>query len=161
MTGVDYSTLVPTALGGVLALGGGFLGQWWGERRAVAREQRDRAHESQVWARTHQKDAYVNFFLKSERVVKDIDIQRGKGVWKTIESAGDLLPAMSMVRIFGSTEATLASERMATTILLYANPLKEEPPPTTDAMWEARKRYVLQVRRDLGLPELDEAITHF
>jgi len=162
MSAVDYSTLWPTALGGVLALCGGFLGQWWGERRAVAREQRDRDHESRVWARGHQKDAYVNFFVTCERTVKDIEIMRGKGVvWEPIKSFGDVIPALAMVRLFGSTEATKAAELMGTTLLLYGNPLKQEPPPSADMRWEATKRFVIQVRRDLGLPQLDEKIVHF
>jgi hypothetical protein len=57
----------------VLALGGGFLGQWWGEGRAVAREQRDRDHEREVWARDLRRKDHMAFIAEFERKLKTID----------------------------------------------------------------------------------------
>jgi len=79
MTGVDYSTLVPIALGGLLALGGGFLGQWWGERRAVAREQRDREHEREVWVRGLAYEAHVQFIGLFQRLYRAVTDTRDRG----------------------------------------------------------------------------------
>lgn len=61
LVGVDWSGLATTVLGGVLAIGGGFLGAWWSERRTAEREARVREHELDVWARGLRYEAHVKF----------------------------------------------------------------------------------------------------
>lgn len=58
---MDWSSLATTTLGGALAIGGGFLGAWWSERRTADREARARAHELDVWARGLRYEAHVKF----------------------------------------------------------------------------------------------------
>jgi hypothetical protein len=58
---MNWTTLSSTLLGGLLALGGTTLGQWWNERRALRREERDREHEREVWARQIRYEAHLSF----------------------------------------------------------------------------------------------------
>jgi hypothetical protein len=115
MTGVVYSTLVPTALGGGLALGGGFLGQWWGERRAVARELRDRDHEREVWARDLRREAHVAFIAEFERKFKAMEDWLAEPVGDGpdhdyLESVNDTLTPMRLVA--DNETATLAFQAL-------------------------------------------------
>lgn len=56
-----------TVLGASLALVGGFAGQWWSERRAAARESRERDHEREIWARHLRFEAHVAFLAEYDR----------------------------------------------------------------------------------------------
>lgn len=67
---MDISSVVPTIVGGLLALGGGFLGQWWSERRAAEREARERNNEREVWARDLRYQAHVEFINVFNTVFK-------------------------------------------------------------------------------------------
>jgi hypothetical protein len=58
---MNWTTLSSTLLGGLLALGGTTLGQWWNERRALQREERTREHEREIWARQLRHEAHLAF----------------------------------------------------------------------------------------------------
>jgi hypothetical protein len=69
---MDWGTLATTALGGVLALVGAFGTQWWGSRKALERENRDREHDREVWAPDLRYAAHVDFmreFNERQRVL--------------------------------------------------------------------------------------------
>lgn len=66
MTAVDYSTLASTTFGAVLALGGGFLGQWWNERRAIAREERAWQREDRLRTFDDSRRACVDYYEFAE-----------------------------------------------------------------------------------------------
>jgi len=89
MTAMDYSTLVQTTLGGALALGGVFLGQWWAERRTVARERREREQEQKVWARDIGYETHVQFISTYQRLYKAVKVGRKRDY--DIEPAKDYL----------------------------------------------------------------------
>jgi hypothetical protein len=77
---VELANLAPTLLGGALAIGGGMAGQWWAERRSMAREKRDREHEREVWARGLRVDAHLAFLtLFDERYGEWQSIRHGFG----------------------------------------------------------------------------------
>lgn len=148
---VDWSTLASTTLGGLLALVGGLLGQWWGESRAVAREQRDRDHERRVWARAQQLDAYAEFFSVFERRFDEVGLGRETDTRADTPFA-DLDAALSTVRLFGSEAARGMADAMFFSLLAYGNPRndrKEAAQITVDDMENFRQ----QVRADLGLPD--------
>ena len=75
---MNWSTLAPTLLGGLLALGGSMLGQWWNERRAIQREERNRSHNHEVWARQLRYETHVAFLKILDRVP-----QRPRGIRRT------------------------------------------------------------------------------
>ncbi len=71
--------LATTTLGGLLAVGGGFLGVWWTERRAADRDRREREHEREVWARGLRYEAHLKFldvFDTKYRVYMDAEDDR-------------------------------------------------------------------------------------
>lgn len=63
MGNLDWSILAPTALGGLLAIGGGFLGQWWNSRQTALRERA-------VWARDLGYEAHLSFIETYQRLFK-------------------------------------------------------------------------------------------
>lgn len=151
MTPVDYSTLVPIALGGLLALGGGFLGQWWGERRAVAREQRDREHEREVWARDLRREAHVAFIAEFERKFKAMEDWLAEPVGDGpdhdyLESINDTLTPMRLVA--DNETATLAFQAL----WLLKGLTYGEPGGVVSAEVEsAMVMYLQAVRKEYGL----------
>jgi hypothetical protein len=152
MTVVEYSTLVQTTLGGVLALGGAFLGQWWGERRAVAREQRDREHERDVWARGLGYEAHVQFISTFQRLYKAVTDARDRG--NDIEPPEDYLvplhDQMTSLRLISQQVTQNQAWRAITALDRYTY---------RDGMWtEVEKyfdRYLGAVREEFHLPPIE------
>jgi hypothetical protein len=94
MAAMDWSALATTILGGLLVLVGGFIGQWWAERRAIAREQRDRQHEHEVWARALRYEAHVAFLTEFDARYRDLDRAHSQGRYQR-PSSDFLVPVWS------------------------------------------------------------------
>jgi len=73
---MDLSPVLTTALGGALALSGGFLSQRWSERRAMERESREREHEHEVWTRDQRHEAHLQFIAAFDRLYKVVGERR-------------------------------------------------------------------------------------
>jgi hypothetical protein len=152
MTVVEYSTLVQTTLGGVLALGGAFLGQWWVERRAVAREQRDREHERDVWARDLGYEAHVQFIGTFQRLFKAVSDaeDRRDGSEPPEDYIQPLCDQMTSLRLI-SQQATQDKAKRAITALskfTYTGGTW----PEVDKFFDG---YVGAVREEFHLPPID------
>ena len=75
---MDWTPFVSTLLGGLLAAGGGFAGQWWSERRERAREERNREHEREIWARGLRYEAHVAFLSTFDAKYKSAQEASGR-----------------------------------------------------------------------------------
>lgn len=152
MTVVDYSALVQPSLGGVLVLGGGFLGQWWGERRAVAREHRGREHEREVWARGLGYEANVQFISTYQRLLKAVEDARDQGV--DVEAPEDYLAPlhdqMTSLRLI-SQQAT-QDNTLRAIIALDTYTHRGGKWPEVEKHFD---RYVGAVREEFHLPPID------
>lgn len=151
---MNWDTLAPTALGGLLAIVGGFVGQWWGERRAVAREQRERIHEQRVWSREHQRNAYDAFTVAFRRVVEESrSHQRGSAPI----SIDDLLTSFDAVATFGTPQSRVAANAAKRELTLWAGGPRGLG--SEDVVHQAFERFRVQVRRDLRVDDGEEAAT--
>lgn len=149
---MDWSSLALTFLGGALAVGGGFFGQWWSERAAVAREQRERDHEREVWARGLRYEAHVEFLstfdakCKAASAAKD----RGEGQEAPHDWLVPLRARLQALRMLGTREtwesANVAFEN------LYAYVFEE--PDDWQSVEFAIDEYLLAVRREFHLPPI-------
>lgn len=69
---MDWGSLAPTALGGLLAVGGGFAGQLWGERRTVERERRAWAREDAHRTFDDRRAAYLDLLGALRRMEDEV-----------------------------------------------------------------------------------------
>lgn len=156
---MDWSILASTALGGLLAGVGGFLGQWWAEGRANARESRERSHEQQLWAREQQRAAYAAFNTAHRHVHEQTLAALGKHDAKPIE-LDELLDALDTVEMFGTREALTRAQSAKRAMTLWAQSrsvLGED----YEAVGQAMRQYRQQARADLGLaPSTEHPDTH-
>lgn len=106
---MDWGTLAPTALGGLLALGGGFFGQWWSERRTVEREQRAWAREDVHRTFDDRREIYVAYYtlLKaSARMVYNASMELGsiEDEWQM-----PLFDSLNRLRLFAGPRVDLVA----------------------------------------------------
>ena len=152
MSVVDYSTLAQTALGGVLVAGGGFLGQWWSERRAVAREHRDREHERQVWARGIRYETHVQFISTYQRLRKAVEDARDQGM--DVEAPEDYLvplhDQMTSLRLISQQATQDKALRAIVALDLYTH--RGGKWPDVEKHFD---RYIGAVREEFHLPPID------
>jgi hypothetical protein len=150
---MDWSPIVTTALGGALAIIGGFAGQWWGEKKATAREARDRAHEREVWARGLRYEAHVAFLSEYDRrydqmwIVKQLQQLPGPSEPVPENYLQPLWDRQQAVRLVCTEATARAGERARDALASYT---------FRDGEWEAvdyeRDRYLAAVREEFGLP---------
>jgi hypothetical protein len=160
MTGVDYSMLVPTVVGGILALGGGLVGQMWSERAAVAREKRDRDHEREVWARDLRRQAHETFLAEFGRKFKIIDespaIPKHDGSEPDPDFLETIFDTLIPLRLFAGNETTRRAWNAFFVLKDYAFGSATEPKTHSDVA-RALDEYVQSVRNEFGLkPSIDD-----
>lgn len=148
---MDLTPVLTTLFGGVLALAGGFAGQWWSERNAAAREERQREHDREVWARGLRYEAHVAFLAEFDRKYDTVrrvgDAEPGR------EPENDYLASLwdrhQAVRLVCTQPTALAGEVALEALHRYV---------FADGPWESvdyqRDRYLSAVREEFGLPEV-------
>jgi hypothetical protein len=147
---MNWSPIVTTALGGALAIVGGFAGQWWGERNATAREARDRAHEREVWARGLRYEAHVAFLSEYDRrydEVRDAKLLPDDGSEPPENYLVPLWDRHQAVRLVCTEATARAGERARDALFAYT---------FRNGKWEVveyeRDRYLAAVREEFELP---------
>jgi hypothetical protein len=148
---MDWSTLAPTALGGALALGGGFLGQWWGERRTVEREQRAWEREDRGRSYDQRRDAYSDFlasfnaFYDKAAFAKMMDSHQ--------EPPEDWLSPLYFkyvtLRVFGAKSIAETANQMFMELNMYAT-ISEAKETKLERLIDD---YLNKVRNDLKVPD--------
>lgn len=144
MTGMDWSTLAPTALGGLLALGGGFLGQWFSGRQSHgvwARDQRAAAH-SAFLAEHHRLSHWM---VMVTRVGGD-DVKEPHADWTV-----PLVAALVQVELVGSAEVSKAGRELLRT----TSKMREGTIDSFVADDEAAEVYRRAAQKDIGLKPTD------
>jgi hypothetical protein len=120
---MDWSPIVTTALGGVLAVVGGFAGQWWSERNATARER-------EVWAGSLLYEAHVAFLSEYDRCFDTV-------WWAKLVPDGSqphenflepLWDRQQAVRLVCTDATADAGERARRSTLRISNPAASEAP---------------------------------
>lgn len=150
MTDMDWSSIAPTALGGILALAGGFVGQWWGERRAVEREQRLGARDQKARSYEATRLAYTDFLGLWDRHV-DLAMRRPDDVdFQDWDWADALPPAVSRISVFGTAQAAHLAHTMVHTLLSYAFDSKGQAEHEL-TMAELHTQFLTEIRQDLGV----------
>lgn len=143
--------MVPVLIGGGLTLGGGLLGSWVGERRAVAREERDRAHEREVWARSLRYEAHLQFLSEFDHRYKAIAEAKARARQEPVpddwlDPAWDRLKSLRLV-------CAEQSAQTAEHLLLIVGEYSDEK-----AIWEdvevARRQYVDAIRAEFHMPPI-------
>lgn len=148
---MDWSILAPTALGGLLALGGGFGGQWWSERRAVAREQRDREHEVFIWARNLRLESHLRFLSVFDLQMRLLDeaSRRGEESDAPEDFVAPLMDLQENLRLMCSEETADRAFKALLRLNDYAN---------KKGIWEdamaAREAYLAAIRDEFKLPPI-------
>lgn len=150
MTDMDWSTLASTAVGGILALAGGFVGQWWGERRAVEREHRIWARDQRARSYDATRLAYTDFLGLWDRHV-DLAMRRPDDVdFQDWDWAEGLPPAVSRVTVFGTAQAAHLANTMVSTLLTYAFDSKGKAEHEL-TMADLNSQFLAEIREDLGV----------
>jgi phytoene dehydrogenase-like protein len=145
---VDLSLLVPTLVGGLLALGGGFAGQWWAERRAVERESRAWAREQKARSHEAAREAY-RAFLRAFDEHLDLVMRRPEDIdFTDWDWARALEPLVTDVRLFGTSAAAEFADSMHRELVRTGDELDSIPPAEMGSLYTL---YLAEVRRDLGV----------
>jgi hypothetical protein len=145
---MDWGTLAPTALGGLLALGGGFLGQWWSERRAVEREQRAWARDQKARSYEATRLAYSRFLGAYDEHVDVLMRQPEEIDFSDWDWAAKLDPLVTEVVIFGTKPAAKLARTMVQQLLDHGFDHRSVDPLD---MQDARLAFVEELRADLGI----------
>lgn len=148
---MNWTTFLSTLLGGLLALGGSWLGHWWNERRAIEREVRNRDHEREVWARELRREAHVHFLSEFDtkyRIAMDHEAFPGpeeppedwlSTLWSNIQS-------MRLVSNDETIEKAQNAIRELNTYVFH------------DGQWEqvdyALDMYIGEIRKEFNLPPI-------
>ena len=149
MTVVDWSTLVPVVIGGALTLGGAMLGSWVGERRAMAREERDRDHERETWARNLRYESHLRFLADFDQYYKTIEQSKQRGIDEPVPDdwMNPLWDRLQSLRLVCAEATTLEAE--ATVLVL-------DEYEASKKVWEdvevACRAYVNAVRAEFHMP---------
>lgn len=149
--GMEWTILLNTALGGILAIGGGLGGALMAERRADARENRSREHERKVWARNLRHEAHLTFMrIFDERYMK---ISEAKNDPTSPETPDDYLGPVwiqfESLRLVCEPPTAKQVQELMTSLREYAY---------ANGRWEYveyhRDNYLGAVREELGLPRV-------
>ena len=144
-------TLVATALGGLLAAAGGFIGQWWAERRAREREARAAELEAHRWARELRRVAYVEFLLSFRDTLDDVRRAQFAGVDPPgSEELSTMLDKTAAVQLLGSQRCALIADAMCSDLIALVD-LPGEQDETNFV--DLREDFDAAARADLGLPD--------
>lgn len=141
---MDWSTLVPTVTGAVLAAGGAFIGQWWSDVRA-------KNLEREKWARDLRYKAHVDFLTTFDDRFGGVVEARGLG--DDQEPPEDYLAALweqhQLIKLVSEprTELAAANARMALSTYCFGHGERA----FVDAN---RSAYLAAVRREFGLPRM-------
>lgn len=140
-----------TALGGLLAISGGVAGQFWSERKAVAREAREREQEREVWARSLRHEAHLAFLAEFDRKateVIDANLRHADGEpdYDYLATVWDLLQAL---RLVANQTAVQAGERAYEALRSFT--FGDGTWPDVDRQ---RDLYVAAIRDEHGLPAI-------
>lgn len=149
---MDWGVLAPTLVGGGLALLGGFGGQWWSERRAVAREEREREHEREVWSRAQRRDAYAAFMLAFTTHWGEVSKAANAEPEQPVEFSRDWHEAMANVDLFGSRAASDKASELFVSLLKFGT-RHDRGIDTLGETMRIHRELREQVRLDLGLSE--------
>ena len=155
---MDWSLVVPTVVGGVLAIGGGFVGQWWSQRSALAREAREREHEREVWARSLRYEAHVAFLTEFDRMLREAREERKRlPDWRPGDAASGLLwDRFQALRLVCAALTTAAAESAVDALRDYLH--------TPGGRWRPvdveREGYLAAVRDEFGLPPVPPLPTY-
>lgn len=147
---MDWSTLAPTLLGGALALGGGFLGQWWSERRAKDREERTREHEAFVWARAQRLEAHGRFLAAFNGAAKESDAT-GR-VEQLNDFFGQLRAAADDRKLLCSKATSDATNHAWMTVVGHHDGSCDSDRLDVN---HARAAYFTAIRAEFGLPAIE------
>jgi hypothetical protein len=131
---------------------------WWrvprpvvGERRAVAREQRDREHEREIWARDLRREAHVAFIAEFDRKFKVIEkwLAEAEGDGPDHDYLQSINDTMTPMRLVADNEtATLAFEALG---VLNDYTFGKPGAVPWDAVNRAMVNYLQAVRWEFGL----------
>ena len=171
MLSVDWSTLAPTVLGGLLAIGGGVVGSSLTERKAVGREKRTWDREDALRTFADRRSAYLDLLSglrrADERVTKALRSEEGldSGAWYL-----HLFEPLTRVMVFGLEPSRRAAQEAHDALLWFGMAVRAArgqmgdelpsrgPLPGVEAVkreagpyQEAFDRFVEVIRADLGV----------
>lgn len=159
--------LAATALGGLLAAGGGFLGVWWSEKRTAEREERQRH-----WAREDRnfedlREACLHFRGLYYRVRNELSSAEDEARVADLPEdwSEELDEASERLYIYGSVALTEAASRAHSTLLRawmrqeFIGPLtREQVEERNDPRWAFDGSGIdltAVIRTELGVPPQD------
>lgn len=144
MTAMDWSVLASTVMGGLLAGGGAFLGQWWADKRA-------REREREQWARDLRYKAHVQFLTifdeRWDRVAEARNLDDGPD--PPYDYLASLWDQEQMIQLVSepATFAAAAGARKALVAYCFRGGDSED-------LMRARALYLNSVRDEFGLPKI-------
>lgn len=153
MRSMDWASLVPVALGGLLAAGGGWAGQWWGAREARAKEHRDREQERYVWAREQRYKTHVQFLQAFDQLRNALARFQGKQSGATRPTDNEfwtLGSYLTMLELVTEPATFHKADKAYWALLDYAY----EKTDALDVQLQLRK-YVSEVRAESNLGPLE------
>ncbi|MBO2456581.1 hypothetical protein [Actinomadura violacea] len=145
---MSWTSLISTLLGGLLALGGSWLGQWWTERRAVAREKRAQEHERVVWARSLRYEAHLAFLKEFDDIFNGLydHFEDGGSSGVPEEHFSFLWEKLEVMRIVSNDDTTHMAGEAIKSLQSYSG-------DWAPVQW-TRDRYLGTVRSELQLPPI-------
>lgn len=151
---MDWGALTLIIVGGVLTAGGGFVGQWWTSRQALAREKRDREHEQRVWTRQLRYEAHIGFLNEFERLFNIAVRAEAQGLHdQGVEPSPDFLtPAqdrLTLLRTVSDQKTINAAKDAIETLSSYAFDGLPEA-----AVLDRRDRYLVAMREEFGMTRI-------
>lgn len=147
---VFWGYIIAAIAGASLSTGGGYIAQMRAERAASAREEREREHEREVWARGLRHEVHVAFLAQWDRffdMLTEVDDRPDNGseppedfllpVWRRLES----------VRLVCLPATAAAGQKACASLMALA---------FSGGQWEQasydRDQYLAAVRDEFGLP---------
>jgi hypothetical protein len=152
----DWTTLAPTVLGSLLALGGGLIGSWIAERRTVEREVREWARQDALRTFDDRRKAYLDL-LGMLRALEEVVVQAARsnkpldGDWFVV-----LFEPPNRIRVFASDVGQHAVSNAFTALLKYGRSINDQENYTAagSAFGAAVAILVEVVRQDLGVTDI-------
>lgn len=168
---MDWATLVPVLVGGVIALGGSLLGSWVSDQRATERERRAWDREDRLRTFDQRRDAYARFVSVSGSAMSVVSPYRPESKdstmvhEQTLRFLFDMNEAWTEVEIYATPKVTAAAfdtYRKTTDWALVTDVYsrgvgkhKDDYEPIAEmeeAMQDSHAGLLRAVRADLGIP---------